>query len=153
MSYIKELKTKSSEINITSGVNSGAAISAFLSATNNTVEYEIQGGGIGASKIVYYSWIVPANYVSGNVIKIDSWTTDFTNLTTWTITGYINGTIDSVLSAIDITPGSDTTYETTSNSFTDALSPGDVVEIKLDFTGSNGDDVRVRRITVEYNSL
>jgi hypothetical protein len=144
--------TFSSEIEITSGVTSGAATSGFLAATNNMVEYEIQGGGAGDSKIIYYSCIVPANYASGGTIKIDSWTTDNVGLTTWTLTAYINGTVDASINATDISPGSDTTYETTSTSFGSTLSPGDVLEIKLNFTGSSGDDVRLRRVTFEYNS-
>lgn len=137
------------EIKITGGVVSGSATSGFLAATNDMVEYQIEGSGGGASKIVYYSVIVPTNYNGNGAIKLDSWTTDFSGLTTWTISAYINGTIDSTVSAIEVTPTADTTYETTTNIIADTISAGDVLMIKLNFTGSNGDDIRLRRLTIE----
>lgn len=148
---IGDSSTGTVPINITSGVTSGAATSGFLASTNNRIEYEMQGSGAGASKVIYYSIVVPQDYVSGGTVDVDSWTNDFTNLTTWTLTGYINGTIDSVLAAVDISPTADTTYQTTSTSFTDTIAAGDVLMLKLDFTGVNGDDVRVDRVDFEFN--
>lgn len=149
LKWVTEIGT--APVGITSGVTSGAATSGFLASTNNMVEYEMQGGGGTTTKILYYSIIVPMDYKSGGDISVNSWTTDFLNLTTWTVTGYINGTLDSVLSAIDITPTADSVYELTSNSFADAISAGDILQIKLNFDGSNGDDVRINKIDFHYN--
>lgn len=139
------------DCNVTAGLTSGAAVAGFLAATNNMVEFEISGSGGGDSLIVYYSVVIPDDYVSGGSINVNSWTTDFTNLTTWTVTGYINGTVDSTLSAVSITPTADTTYQETSNAFTDSLSAGDVLQIKLNFTGANGDDIRTNKVNFTYN--
>jgi len=147
--WVTEIGT--SEINITSGVTSGAAASGFLAATNNMVEYEIQGSGAGASKIIYYSVIVPQDYKSGGTVNVNSWTTDDVNLTTWTITGYISGTIDSSMNATDISPTASSVYQLTNTNFGSALAAGDVLQVKLNFTGSNGDDVRINKVTFTYN--
>jgi hypothetical protein len=131
-------------------ITSGSAVSGFLAATNGYNELEIQGSGGGVSKIAYLSLVVPEDYISGGDLKIDSWTTDFTNLTTWTATVNINGTVDATINAVSITPTADTTYQTTTNTLGSAISAGDVLQLRLNFTGSNGDDVRTRRLTLDY---
>jgi hypothetical protein len=144
--------TRTIDSDLETAITSGAATSGYLAATNGFNEYEMQGSGGGASKIVYFSMIVPADYVSGGDLKIDSWTTDFTNLTTWTATVNINGTVDSVVNAVDITPTADTTYQTTTNTLGSSISAGDILQVRLNFTGSAGDDVRIRRVTLDYTA-
>jgi hypothetical protein len=144
--------TRTVDLNLETIVTSGAATSGFLAATNGYNEYEIQGSGGGVSKIGYFSMVVPADYVSGGEVKIDSWTTDFTNLTTWTVTVNINGTVDSTVNAISITPTADTTYQTTTNALGSSISAGDIIQVRVNFTGSSGDDIRMRRATFDYTA-
>lgn len=138
------------KFSIEAGITSGTATANFL-ASNGFNEYEIMGSGGGVSREVFYSTIVPPSYKSGGTFKIDSWTTDFTNLTKWDLTVNINGTVDATISALDITPTADTTYQTTTNSLGSSISPGDVIQVHVSFTGVNADDIRYRRITMEFN--
>jgi hypothetical protein len=138
------------DFNLETVLSSGAATSGFLAATNGYNEYEIQGSGGGSSKIAYFSAVIPADYVSGGDVLIDSWTTDFAGLTTWTATLNINGTVDATINAVDITPTADTTYQTSSDTAGSTIAAGDTIQLRLNFTGSNGDDIRIRRVSMDY---
>lgn len=150
--YTSLIGAKTLPIGITDGLTTGAATAGFLASTNNMVEYEILGGGAGVSKIVYYSSIIPAGYTNGGTFSINTWTTDNVGLTTWTVTAYINGVVDSNINAVSIKPTANSVYQLKSNAFGSALAIGDVLMIKLDFTGGNGDDVRINKIYIEYNT-
>ena len=149
LKWVTEVGT--APVSVTSVVSSGTAPAGFLTSTNNMVEYEIGGVGNGVSKILYYSVIVPEDYKSGGTININSWTTDFLNLPTWTVTGYINGVVDTVLSAVSIKPTANLAYQLTSNNFANLISAGDVLQVKLNFTAGNGDNVRINKIDFQYN--
>ncbi len=130
-------------------VDVGAANSGLILDTN-MLSYSIDGvgGGVGQSKQAYFQFAVPQGYGGGATFNI---LVQKVGNPTFVASTFINGVVDATINAANIAPTLAGPAELITLSFGSTLTPGDAVGITLSFLGTNGNDILVRGIYVNYN--
>lgn len=130
-------------------VDVGSANSGLVLDTN-MLSYSIDGvgGGVGQPKQSYFQFAVPQGYGGGATFNI---LLERLGTPTFVASAFINGVVDATINAASLSPSLPGVSELISLSFGSTLTPGDAVGITLSFLGTNGNDILIRGIYVNYN--
>lgn len=131
----------------------GATANTGIIQDQNILVYRIQGiGGAimpGAAQAVW-QFVVPAGYSGAG--SVDIVLTTNSPISTFVLTGLVNGTPDPAFNLIDInTVAIYPAFEKQTIPFGVSLVPGDIITMRLNFQGQNGMDVWIRGLDFNYN--
>lgn len=123
--------------------------STVVSITGNIREFQHMGNGV---RTFFYQFIVPEDYSSGGHIHIWTEANDIAG-NTFTMTAFINGTVDSAINAASIEPSLNNTWELQDIIFGDTLAPGDFIDIQFASNCGAGDHNAWRNFWMDYIKL